>query len=159
MGTRSGSVDPGILLFAQRQKGMSAEQLEQTLNHSSGLFGVSGVSADFREVSKAAQQGNDRARLALEIYAARVRSAIGALAVTMGRVDAMVFTAGVGENSAALREDVCKGLECLGFKLDSQKNSVNQPDSEIAAADSRGRTLLIHTREELLIARETKTIL
>jgi acetate kinase len=156
MGTRSGSVDPGALLYVMRRRGLSADQLDRALNHESGLLGVSGVSSDFREVQAAAEKGNERARLALDVYAHRVRAAVGALAVTLGGLDALVFTAGVGENAAGLRAAVCEGLECLGVKLDRQHNSERRPDADVAAPDSPVRVLLIHTREDLMIAREVR---
>lgn len=158
MGTRAGSIDPGILLFIERHKGLSAVQLEDILNHESGLLGTSGVSSDYREVAKAAERGQERARLALEIYANRIRAAIGALAVTLGRMDALLFTAGVGENAALLRADVCRGLETLGIRLDAKKNDASAPDSDIAAKDSTSRILIIHTCEEWMIARETHRV-
>jgi acetate kinase len=158
MGSRSGSVDPGVLLHVQRHHGLSVDELDQALNHESGLCGVSGVSSDYRQVEASGHQGNERARLALEIYAGRVRATIGALAVTLGGVDALVFTAGVGEHSASLREAACQGLECVGLQLDPQRNKTCVPDTDIAAAESRGRILAIHTREELMIARETRRV-
>jgi acetate kinase len=158
MGSRAGSVDPGILLYVQQHCGLSVEQLDRALNHESGLLGVSGVSLDYREVEASACGGNPRARLALEMYAARVRAAIGALAATLGGVDALVFTAGVGEHSATLRAAACDGLECLGLRLDPDRNTDGKPDADIAAADSRGRILVLHTMEELMIARETRRV-
>lgn len=155
MGTRCGSVDPSILLHVLQKRGLSPDQLEDVLQHRSGLLGVSGISSDFRQVETAAQQGNERSQLALEIYAERVRAAIGSLAVTLGGVDALVFTAGVGEHSASLRSAACKGLECLGLHLDAERNGSNPVDADIATANSLGRILVIATREELLIARET----
>jgi acetate kinase len=159
MGTRSGSVDPEILVYVQRQRGLTVDQVDDALNHHSGLLGVSGLASDFREVEQAADQGNERARLALAIYANRVRAAIGALAVTLGGVDALVFTAGVGENSASLRAAACEGLECLGIHVDPAKNKACQPDADIAGPASASRVLVIHTREELLIAREVQRVL
>jgi acetate kinase len=158
MGTRAGSVDPGILLYVQKHRGLTPEGLEQQLNHGAGLKGVSGVSSDYRQVEIAARAGNERARLALEIYAVRVRQAVGSLAVTLGGVDALVFTAGVGEHSAALRAAACDGLECLGLRLDPRKNLACEPDTDIAADDAAGRILVIHTREELMIAREAQRV-
>ena len=158
MGTRCGSVDPSILLYVLRQRGVSAEQLDDVLQHHSGLLGVSGVSSDYRQVEAAARQGNERAGLALAIYADRVRSTIGALAVTLGGVDGLVFTAGVGEHSAALRSAACAGLECLGVKLDAARNAEAKADTDVATADSVGRILVLHTQEELLIARETRRL-
>ncbi|HVU05499.1 MAG TPA: acetate/propionate family kinase [Polyangiaceae bacterium] len=159
MGTRPGSLDPGILLHVQRRRGLSAAQLEHVLNHEAGLMGLSGVSSDYRLVEEAARNGNHRARLAIEIHAARVRSAIGALAVTLGGVEALVFTAGVGEHSAALREAACVGLECLGLKLDPAKNRAGQKDSDIASDDSIGRILVVSAQEEMTIAREALRVL
>ncbi len=159
MGTRSGSVDSGILLHVQRRHGLTVEQLERVLNGECGLLGVSGISSDFRQVEAAALGGNERAQLAMGLFADRVRAAIGALAVTLGGVDALVFTAGVGENSASLRETVCNGLECLDLCLDLEQNRKAQPDTDIATRDSRGRILVIRTREDLMIAREASRLL
>ncbi len=158
MGTRSGTVDPGVLLYVQRQHGLTVEQLDDVLNKQSGLLGLSGVSSDFRRVQEAADEGNERARLALEVYAYRVRSLIGSLAVTLGGVDALVFTGGIGENSVWLRRRVLEGLECLGLHLDDSRNMTCSPDADVAAADSPGRVLVVHTREDLMIARETRRL-
>jgi acetate kinase len=155
MGTRAGSLDAGILLYLLRTGRLDQEELERALNHESGLLGVSGLSADFRQVNSAADAGNERARLAITIYADRVRSAIGSLAVTLGGVDAVVFTAGVGENAASLRAQACRGLECLGIHLDPERNQTCQPDADIARRDGSVRVLIVHTRESLVIARET----
>ena len=159
MGSRSGTVDPGILLYLMREKGFTGEQLDKTLNKQSGLLGISGVSSDFRQVEAAAAEGHRHARLALDVYAYRVKTTIGSLAAALGGVDALVFTAGIGENSASLRRAVCDGLEFLGLKLDGQRNDACQPDADIAAADSPGRVLVIHTREDLMIARESRRLL
>lgn len=155
MGTRCGSIDPGILPAVQRERGLSVGGLEEILNYRSGLLGVSGVSSDFREVEAAERAGNARARLALEIYADRVRAAVGSLAVTLGGVDALVFTAGIGENAAGLRASVCEGLECLGLRLDPASNAACRPDADVSAEDSAAPILVLHAREELMIARET----
>jgi acetate kinase len=154
MGSRAGSVDPGILLYSMERMGLSAGELGEILLRRSGLLGVSGVSSDFRAVQEAARKGNERARLALAIYANAVQAAIGALSVALGGVDALVFTAGVGENAASLREEVCRGLECLGLRLDPGRNRTLRPDADLAADGSPGRILILHTREDLLIARE-----
>jgi acetate kinase len=159
MGTRSGSVDPGLLLYVLRRKGVSADDLDRVLNHESGLLGVSGVSSDMREVLAAAAAGNDRARLALEVYARRVRQTIGAMAATLGGLTAVVFTAGVGEHAAPVRAQVCAGLEVLGVELDAQANARCKPDADIATAGSRARVLVIATREDLMIVRETVRVL
>ncbi len=159
MGSRSGSVDPGILLYALRDRGLAADELDQVLNHASGLLAVSGLSADFREVESAAKEGNARARLALDMFADRVRSAVGAFAVTLGGVDVLVFTAGVGEHAASMRAAVCEGLGCLGLVLDAGKNAHAVADADVAADGSPRRILVLHTREELMIARETRRAL
>ncbi len=155
MGSRSGSVDPGILIHALERMGLFPEELDEILQRRSGLLGVSGVSSDFRAVQEAARVGNERARLALAIYADSVRAAIGSLAVAMGGVDALVFTAGVGENAASLREEACRGLECLGLRLDPGRNRSLRPDADLAAPGIYGRILVLRAREDLHIARET----
>jgi len=157
MATRSGSMDPGILLHLLKEKGFSADQLDESLNHHSGLLGVSGISSDFRVLQTAARSGNQRAQLALDMFVDRIRAAIGALAVTLGGIDALVFTGGIGEHSITLRSRVCKGLSCLSLLLDEEKNQCAPADSDIAQTGSKGRILTIHTREELMIARECAT--
>lgn len=154
MATRPGNVDPGIFPYLERRYGLTADDLNRAMNHASGLLGVSGISSDFSEVERAAQQGNSRAQLAVDMFADRVRAAVGALAVGMGGVDALSFTDRVGENSPTLRAMVCQGLECLGLQLDPQRNMANRPDTDISAADSTARILVIHTQEELMIARD-----
>jgi len=158
MGTRSGTIDPGILLYVQREKGLSVEQLDDVLHNQSGLLGLSGLSSDFRKVEAAAMDGHARARLALDVYAYRVRTMIGALAVTLGGMDALVFTGGIGENSAWLRTEACHGLECLGVRLDVGLNAGPAPDCDVAALDSLVRVLVIRTREDLMIAREARRL-
>lgn len=156
MATRSGSVDPGVVLHVQQRYGVTASEVESALNRESGLRGVSGVSADMREVLEAAGAGVERARLALAIYAHRVRQAIGALAVTMKGVDALVLTAGVGEHSAEIRRAVCDGLECLGLEIDLALNADCQPDVDVSRSDARGRILVITTREDLTMLEEVR---
>ncbi|HEY7428246.1 MAG TPA: acetate kinase [Gemmataceae bacterium] len=158
MGTRCGSLDPGVLIDVQRRRGLSVDQLDRALNQESGLLAISGISGDYRQVEAAAVKGEERAGLALEMYADRVRAAIGALAVTLGGVDGLVFTAGVGENAAGLRSVVCQGLECLGLHLDAVRNTGCSPDADIARTDSPGRILIMRTREELMIAREARRV-
>jgi len=159
MATRSGSIDPGIVLHTQRHHGLGAAQVEEALNRESGLLGVSGISGDMREVLAGLRVGDGRARLAFDIYAHRVRQAIGALAVTLGGVDALVFSAGVGENCAELREAACRGLGCLGLELDAQSNAHCRPDADVATASSRGRILVIAAREEQTMLREVTRVL
>jgi acetate kinase len=158
MGTRTGSIDPGILLHLQQRHGLSPTNLDETLNRRSGLLGVSGVSSDIRKVQAAAKEGNARAILALEIYADRIRAAVGALTTTLGGIDALVFTAGVGENNAELRAAVCSGLEHLGLRLDAGKNIACKADQDISASDAQGRILVLRTREGLMIARVVRRL-
>ncbi len=159
MGTRPGSLDPGILLHIQQQHGVTAESLQQDLNHLSGLRGISGSSSDVRQLEAAVLAGNERARLALGMYTDRIRSMIGALTVTLGGLDALVFTAGVGEHSTGVRRDACQNLECLGLHLDPDLNSSARPDTDIATHNSPSRILVIECREDLLIAQETTRLL
>jgi acetate kinase len=158
MGTRSGSLDPGVLLYLLRRKGLSVEQLAHALNHESGLLGLSGISSDMRVILNDAPNSPD-ARLALEVYIHRLVQTIGAMAATLGGVDGLVFTAGVGENSAQVRELVCENLGHLGLELDTTTNSRCKPDADIARRGSRGRILVISTREDLTIVRETKRLI
>lgn len=159
MGTRSGSVDPGLLLHVLRRRHLTPEQLDTVLNHESGLLGVSGVSGDMRQVQSAARDGNRRAQLALAIYVHRLRQTIGALAASLGGVDALVFTAGVGENSADIRAATCDGLSYLGLELDKAVNAGAHPDIDVATSTSHGRILVIGTREDVMIVRETLRVI
>lgn len=158
MATRSGSVDPGLLTWVQQRQGLSAAELERVLNRQSGLLGVSGVSADMREVLAAARQSHADARLAVTMYCHRVRQAIGSLAVTLGGVDALIFTAGVGEHAGEIRAEICQGLECLGLQLDRAANAACQPDVDIALAGSPGRILILVTREDLTMLRDVAQV-
>jgi len=158
MGTRSGTVDPGILIYLLRQKGLDADQLDHALNYESGLLGVSGLSSDMREILAAISRDPD-ARLAVDVYVHRIRQTVGAMAATLGGVDGLVFTAGVGEHAAEIRERVCETLEYLGLELDRTANRVCKPDADIAVPDSRGRILVVATREDLTIVRETRRLL
>jgi acetate kinase len=159
MGTRLGSVDPGILLHLQREHGLTVEELDRALNYSSGLLGISGVSSDLAQIETAAAQGNERARLAFDMFAGQVRSAIGALAARLGGVDALTFTDRIGEHSASLRAAACEGLEFMGLRLDPGRNAHAQPDADVAKADSPARIFVIHTEEELVIAREARRVM
>ncbi|HZT30262.1 MAG TPA: acetate kinase [Bryobacteraceae bacterium] len=154
MGTRSGSIDPGILIYLVRHRGFRADQLDHTLNKESGLKGVSGISGDMREIQAAMEAGNPRARLAFEVFVHRLCREIGGMLASLGGLDALVFTAGIGENSPLVREQVCRQLEFLGLKLDPQKNVASPRDEDIAAPDSGVRVLVIHTEEDWEIARE-----
>lgn len=154
MGTRSGSVDPSILIHLIRQEGYTAEQLDQDLNKASGLMGISGVSADLRQVLASIEAGNTRAQLALDIYIHRLRSCMGMMLASLGGLDALVFTAGVGENAAIVRALACQNFEFMGLRLDIEKNQNHPVDQEIATADSTVRILVIHTQEDWAIAQD-----
>ena len=156
MATRSGTVDPGLLLHLARERGVALGDLNRILNEESGLLGVSGVSSDMREVRRAAKSGNSRARLALSIYVHRLRQGIAAMAATLGRVDALVFTGGVGERDEAIREESCRTLSCLGLELDSALNHRAEADAFISKASSSARILVIATDEELMLSRAAK---
>jgi acetate kinase len=154
MGTRSGSVDPGILIHLMRAEDATAKDLDDILNRRSGLLGISGVSSDMRDVLEAAEKGNHRAQLAADIFVHRLQAGIAAMAASMGGVDAMVFTAGIGENAAAVRRDTCAKLGFLGVQLDDPKNFSAKPDAAISAANSAVHVLVIRAQEDWSIARE-----
>lgn len=154
MGSRSGSIDPSILFYLQRKYSYSADDLERILNKESGLSGVSGVSSDMRNIMQAAQEGNERAKLALNIYLYRLRYFIGAMIASLGGIDILTFTGGIGENAAEVRAKTCESLSFLGLKLDEAKNAASPVDQDIATADSAVRVLVVHTEEDWEIARE-----
>ena len=154
MGTRSGSVDPGILTFLMRQGQMNSQGIDKVLNEKSGLLGVSGLSSDMRDILTGIQQGHERAKLAFDIYVHRLRAAIGGMAAVLGGMDVLVFTAGVGENSPEVRAAACRGLEFLGLRLDSKTNARPSLDQEISTADSSVRVLVIRAEEDWAIAKE-----
>jgi acetate kinase len=158
MGTRCGSIDPGILIHLQRQEGLTGKELDRALNHFSGLLGVSGVSPNLAQIEVAAAQGNKRALLAFEMFADRVRGAIGGLAATLGGIDVLTFTDRIGEGSPSLRTAVCEGLDFMGVCLDARRNADARPDMDIAASNSPARIMVIHTEEELMVAREAHRI-
>jgi acetate kinase len=157
MGTRSGSIDPGIL-FHMLRSDVSVDALHDQLNEASGLLGVSGVSSDYREVERAARDGDERARLALDMYADRARAAVAALASAMEGLDALVFTAGVGENAPAMRREICRGLDFMGIALDDAHNRDASGDADVAARAVAVRIFVIRAREDLVLARETVRI-
>jgi acetate kinase len=159
MGTRSGSIDPGILIYLVRHGGYGADDLDRLLNRESGLKGVSGISGDMREVLAAMDAGNPRARLAFDVYTHRLCREIGGMAASLGGMDALVFTAGVGEHCAPLRAAVAKRLAFLGIEVDAAANDRPEPDCDIAAPHSRVRVLVIHTDEDWEIARECLRLL
>jgi acetate kinase len=157
MATRSGTVDPGILIYLLRHKGLDVNALDQALNYESGLLGISGTSSDLRQLLSELPHNPD-AKLAVDVYVHRIVQTIGAMAATLGGIDALVFTAGVGERSAEIRKRVCEKLKYLGVELDRAANETCEPDADIATPASKARTLVIATREDLTIMRETRRL-
>ena len=158
MGTRSGDLDAGILEFLMGKYGMDIKEMVSILNKKSGVQGVSGVSSDFRDLENAYADGNERAGLAVDMFNYGVKKLIGSYAAAMGGVDAIIFTAGVGENSASQRLDIASNLEFMGVKMDAEANKVRGKETVISAADSKVTVLLIPTNEELMIAMDTAAI-
>ena len=158
MGTRSGSIDPAVIPFLAKNEGLTVDEVDSILNKKSGVQGISGVSSDFRDLDKAAAEGNERAKLALKMFRHSVRSFIGKYAAVMGGVDVITFAGGVGENGPDVREDVLADLEFMGVKIDKEKNNVRGKEIEFSAEDSRVRCFVIPTDEEMTIARDTKRI-
>jgi len=154
MGTRSGSIDPGILTYLIRTGRLDGQRIDDVLNTESGLLGISGTSGDMREILAAKNKGHTRAKLAFEIYVHRLQAGIGAMVAVLGGIDALIFTAGVGENSAEVREAACKQLTFLGLKLDDAANRQRTSDRDIAAPDSAVRVLIIRAQEDWAIAKE-----
>jgi acetate kinase len=159
MGTRSGDVDPALAFHMVRALGMTVDQVDAVLNRQSGLLGLSGVSNDMREVLRAAEEGSRRARLALDIFCYRIRKYVGAYTAVVGKVDALVFTGGIGENSAHIRAGACEGLEPLGYRMDPARNvAPDRGPRDLATPDSPTRILVVPTDEEAMIARDTARI-
>jgi len=158
MGTRSGSIDPTILSYISDLDGLSVHEIIEMLNKESGVLGISGVSSDFRDLEDAAAEGNHRAQLALDIFSYSVKKYIGAYMAAMGGADAIVFTAGVGENGPLTREAVINGLEGLGITIDLEKNDCKGKFRDITGEGSKVKVLVIPTNEELIIARDTQEI-
>lgn len=154
MGTRSGSIDPGILIHLMRTDRDDAEKLDNILNHQSGLLGISGISSDMRDVISAARTGNSRAKLAFDIFVHRLQTEVAAMTASLGGIDVLVFTAGIGENSAEVRSAACSKLGFLGVQLDQQTNSSARPDADISTSNSKVRVLVIRAQEDWAIARE-----
>ena len=158
MGTRCGDIDPAIVTFIREKEHLKQGEANEILNKKSGVLGISGVSSDFRDIEEAAAEGNERAQLALKVFAHKVRFYIGAYIAEMNGVDAIVFTAGLGENGIAMRDIICNDLGNLGIKLDLVKNRVRGKETIISRDDSKVKVLLIPTNEELMIARDTYNI-
>jgi acetate kinase len=154
MGTRCGSLDPGVILYLMDQRGMDARAIEKLIYHQSGLLGVSGISSDMRTLLAS---DDPRAKLAVELYLYRIRRELGSLAAALGGLDAVVFTAGIGENAGVIRERVCRDAAWLGVELDAASNAKGGP--RISASASRASAWVIATNEELMIARHTRAVL
>lgn len=155
MGTRSGDIDPAIVFFLMEKLGMNAQDANSYFNKKSGMLGLSGVSNDLRDILEAANSGNERAQIALDVYYNRVKGYIGNYIAKLNGCDCIVFTAGVGENGYDVREKICENLDCLGIKMDTEKNKVRGKEVDVSAEDSKVRIFVIPTNEELVIARDT----
>jgi acetate kinase len=158
MGTRCGDIDPAIIPFIMDKEDMTASEIDSVLNKESGLYGVSGVSSDMRDIEEAADNGNNQAQVALDIFNYRVKKYIGSYSAAMGGVDAVVFTAGIGENAIETREEILTGLEYMGIEIDKEANDCRGKEQIISTADSRVKAMVIPTNEELVIAKDTKEI-
>jgi acetate kinase len=159
MGTRAGDMDPAIVTFLQDKENLTSEEVNNLLNKKSGVLGISKLSSDFRDIEVAAKDGNENAKLALEVYNYRVKKYVGAYMAAMNGADAIIFTAGLGENSDLVREAVCKDMEFFGIKIDPEKNKVRGKLTDISAEGSRVKVLIVPTNEELMIARDTKRLI
>lgn len=160
MGTRSGDIDGGAITFLEKKLGLDADGMSNLLNKKSGVLGITGISSDMREIESANDEGNERAKLALDMYSYRIKKYVGAYAAAMGGCDIIVFTAGVGENQASMRENVCKNMEYMGVKLDVEKNkTIRGEEAIISTPDSKVTVCVIPTDEELMIATDTMNLL
>ena len=158
MGTRSGEIDPAIIPFLMEKENMNAQQIDDYLNRRSGILGISGLSSDFRDLESAANRGDERSQLAIDIFAYKVKKYIGGYVAAMGGVDAIIFTAGLGENSPFMRDKICNGLEYLGTRIDPELNKLRGKQMEISIKRARVKIFVIPTNEELVIARDTLNI-
>jgi len=158
MGSRSGDIDPSAVTYLMEKTGMKPQEMAEYLNKQSGVLGITGISSDMREIESAAEEGNKRAKLALDMYNYRIKKYIGAYAAAMGGVDIIVWTAGVGENQTGTRLDACSGLEFLGIKMDAEANKVRGKEAIISTPDSKVTVCVIPTDEELVIASDTEKL-
>lgn len=159
MGTRTGKLDPAIVVYMIQNLGLSVEEADKVLNKESGVLGISGLSSDFRDLEDAADQGNERAKLALDMFIDRARGFIGSYLVKLGKVDALAFAGGIGENSATMREALLENLDLFGIKLDKEVNAQTREEKLISAEDSQIKVFVVPTNEELMIAQETVEVL
>lgn len=155
MGTRCGDIDPAIIPFIGEKENLSYQEIDTMMNKKSGVLGISGVSSDFRDLETAAEEGNERAQLALDMFVSRVIKYIGAYMTEFDSIDGICFTAGVGENSIEMREQIAEGLKIFGVKIDKERNNVRGKDSIVSADDSTIKLLVVPTNEELMIAQDT----
>lgn len=158
MGTRSGDLDPAIIPFIMEKEKLDPAEMNNVLNKKSGVLGISGVSSDFRDLESASEENNHRASLALDIFEKRVRGYIGSYMTELDDVDAIIFTAGVGENSIEMRESICEGLKIFGVEIDKERNNVRGEDKVISSDNSKIKVLVVPTNEELMIARDTQQL-
>ena len=158
MGTRSGDLDPAVVTYIEEKDGISASEINNILNKESGVLGVSGVSSDFRDLEDAAKEGNERAQVALDMFTTRTKRYIAGYMAEIEKVDAIVFTGGIGENSIEMREDILKGFEQFGIKIDQESNKVRGGEHVISTEDSKVKVMVIATNEELMIARDTQDL-
>lgn len=158
MGTRSGDLDPAVVTYIEEKDGVSATDMNNILNKQSGVLGVSGVSSDFRDLEDAAKEGNERAQYALDMFSTRAKRYIAGYMAEIEKVDAIVFTGGIGENSIDMRSEILKGFEQFGIKIDPEKNNVRGGEHVISTDDSAVKVMVIATNEELMIARDTKNL-
>mgnify|MGYP002623420338 CR=1 FL=1 len=158
MGSRSGDIDASAVTYIMEKLGKKPQEMADYLNKESGVLGISGISSDMRDVENAANEGNERAKLALKMYFYRIKKYIGAYAAAMGGVDAIAFTAGVGENQIDMRKESCEGLEFLGIKIDDAKNNTRGKEAEISTDDSKVKVWVVPTDEEIVIARDTMNL-
>ena len=158
MGTRSGDIDPSIVTFIMKKENLTPDEMDNILNKKSGKLGISGVSFDDRDIEKAAEEGNERAKLAIDIFVYQVIGAIGKLAAQMNGVDVITFAGGVGENGIDVRKQICDSLTYLGVKIDEEKNNCRGKEVEISTEDSKVKVFVVPTNEELMIARDTAEI-
>ncbi len=159
MGTRSGTIDPAVIAYLMDKEKMTVKDINDYLNKKSGVLGISGVSSDFRDIHAAADAGNERAQLAIDIFCYRAKKYIGEYAAVVDGVDAVIFTAGIGENNDIVRKGILEGMDYMGIQVDWEKNKVKGKELDISAPDAKVRTLVIPTNEELAIARETMKLI
>jgi acetate kinase len=159
MGTRCGDIDPAIVPFLMKKEGYTPDEIDTIMNKKSGILGVTGRSSDFRDVEAGMNEGDERCKLALDMFRYQIAKVVGSYVVALGGVDAVVFTAGIGENNAGHRAAICEYLKCFGLEIDAEKNNQRGKELDFATESSKVRAFLIPTNEELMIAQDTKELL